>query len=71
MDDKAPLTVPIPGGTGLPPNDKPVNTGKSRNVLLNYKESKDIFEVKFTKEIDRQLSARPPTGEELNPDKSK
>lgn len=32
--------------------DKPYSITKNRH-LLNYKESKDIFEIKFTKDIDR------------------
>lgn len=35
------------------------------------KPSRDIFGVMYSKDIDRQLSPRPPTGEELNPDLGK
>ena len=47
------------------------STNRFYKTPTGFDNGKDIFEVKFTKEIDRQLSARPPTGEELNPDKSK
>lgn len=52
------------------PHDAQVTKSYATNPVQNpnYKESKDIFEQKFKKEIDRQLSPRPATGEEINPE---